>query len=208
MRALGATVLFHGRDYEECRLYVEKLALERGYRYVHSGNELLLIAGVGTIALEILEEDPEVDTLIVPVGGGSGAAGACIVAKAIDPAIRVIGVQSAAAPSIYESWRSRRLVTTESANTFAEGLATRAPFQLPLEILWDLLDDFVLVSEAELQEAIRVLLEKAHSLAEGAGAASMAAAMKLRDHLAGHRVAITLSGGNLSLEQLRWVLSG
>ena len=206
MQQLGAEVLFHGRDYEDCRQYVEHLARERGYRYVHSGNEPLLIAGVGTIALEILEQDPEVDTLIVPVGGGSGAAGACIVAKSLDRAIRVIGVQAEAAPSIYQSWRDRRMVETESAETFAEGLATRTPFELPLEILWDLLDDFVLVSESDMRTAIRILLEKTHNLAEGAGAASLAAAFKLADRLQGHRVALVLSGGNLSLDQLRTVL--
>jgi threonine dehydratase len=207
MQHLGADVIFHGHDYEACRLYVEKLARERGYRYVHSGNEPLLIAGVGTIALEILEADPDVDTLIVPVGGGSGAAGACIVAKAIDPNIRVLGVQAESAPSIYRSWRERRMVETESATTFAEGLATRSPFALPLSILWDLLDDFVLVSDEELRIAIRLLLEKTHNLAEGAGAASVAAALKLKGQLSGRRVALVLSGGNLSLDQLRWVLA-
>jgi threonine dehydratase len=206
MQRLGAEVLFHGHDYEACRLHVEELARERGYRYVHSGNEPLLIAGVGTIALEILEQEPEVDTLIVPVGGGSGAAGASIVAKSIDRDIRVIGVQAEAAPSIYRSWRDRRRTETESAETFAEGLATRAPFDLPLQILWDLLDDFVLVSEAEMRAAIRILLEKTHNLAEGAGAASLAAALKMADTLRGHRVALVLSGGNLSLDQLRMVL--
>jgi threonine dehydratase len=208
MRSLGAEVIFRGRDYEACRLYVEELARERGYRYIHSGNEPLLIAGVGTIALEILEKEPGVDTLIVPVGGGSGAAGACIVAKAIDPSIHVIGVQASNADSVYRSWKEHRRVETESADTFAEGLATRSPFDLPLSILWDLLDEFVLVSEEEMRQAIRLLLEKTHNLAEGAGAAALAAAINLRHRLQGRRVAVTLSGGNLSIDQLRWVLSG
>jgi threonine dehydratase len=206
MRALGAEVIVHGRDYEDCRLFVEQLARETGARYIHSGDEPLLIAGVGTATLETLEAEPDIDTLLVPVGGGSGAAGACIVAKAIDPRIRVIGVQAAAAPAVYQSWRDRRPVTTESAATFAEGLATRASFALPLAILWELLDDFVLVSEEEMRGAIRVLLEKTHNLAEGAGAAALAAAMNLRTQVSGHRVAVILSGGNLSLEQLRWAL--
>jgi threonine dehydratase len=207
MQQLGADVLFHGHDYESCRLFVEELARERGYRYVHSGNEPLLIAGVATLTLEVLQDDPEIDTVIVPVGGGSSAAGACIVAKAVDPAIRVIGVQAESAPAVYESWREHRRVVTESSDTFAEGLATRSPFDLPLQILWDQLDDFVLVSEAEMRSSIRVLLEKTHNLAEGAGAAALAAAIKMRHQLAGHRVAIILSGGNLSIEQLRWVLA-
>jgi threonine dehydratase len=207
MQKLGAQVIAHGRDYEECRLFVEALAKREGYRYVHSGNEPHLIAGVGTIALEILESDPDVDTLIVPIGGGSGAAGACIVAKAIDPSIQIIGVQAEAAPSVYLSWKQRSPVTTESAATFAEGLATRSTFDLPLAILSQKLDDIELVSEEELRSAIRLLLEKTHNLAEGAGAASVAAAIKLRSRLVGRRVAVVLSGGNLSLDQLRWVLS-
>lgn len=207
MQKLGAEIIVHGRDYESCRLYIEQLAQERGFRYIHSGNEPLLIAGVATASLEMLEANPEIDTLVVPVGGGSGASGAVIVAKSIDPAINVIGVQAEEAPSVYQSWKQHRRVETESSNTFAEGLATRSPFDLPLQILWEGLDDFVLVSEAEMRQAIRVLLEKTHNLAEGAGAAALAAAMKLRGRLAGRQAGIILSGGNLSLQQLREVLA-
>ena len=144
--------------------------------------------------------------IIVPVGGGSGAAGACIVAKAVNPAIQVIGVQSDQSPAAFLSWRSRSLVQAPN-RTVAEGLATGAPFELPQRILWDLLDDFVLVSDGEILQAIALYLEKAHSLAEGAGAAPLAAALKLRDRLAGKKVALVLSGGNLSLEQLRRVIA-
>jgi threonine dehydratase len=206
MQALGAEVVIYGSDYDESRAYVEGLALERGYRYVSSGNEPLLIAGVATVALEMIEEDPELDTLIVPVGGGTGAAGAAIVAKSIDRDITVIGVQAESAPAVFKSWQSRQRVATETSQTFAEGLATRAPFDLPLQILWRSLDDFVLVSETEMREAIRILLEKTHNLAEGAGAASLAAAIKLNGRLKGRRVGLVLSGGNLSIEQLRTVL--
>ncbi|MFN8557329.1 MAG: threonine/serine dehydratase [Dehalococcoidia bacterium] len=202
MRNLGAEVLFHGADFDAARAYVEDVAAERGYRYIHSGDEPLLIAGVATITLEILEEQPEIDTIIVPVGGGSGAAGAAIVAKTIDPAIRVIGVQSEGAPAAWLTWRERRPVETERVDTFAEGLATRTTFALPRSILRDLLDDFVLVSEAELREAVRQYLARAHTLAEGAGAAPLAAALRLREQIAGRRVALVLSGGNLSPEQL------
>ena len=206
MRNLGAEVLFHGPDFDAAREYVEDLAAERGYRYIHSGDEPLLIAGVGTIALEILEEQPEIDTIIVPIGGGSGAAAACIVAKAIDPSIRVIGVQSEGAPAAWQSWKQRAAVETERVNTFAEGLATRTTFAFPRAIIWEMLDDFVLVSEEEIKEAVRLYLAKAHTLAEGAGASPLAAALRLKDELAGHRVAFVLSGGNLSVDQLRWIL--
>jgi threonine dehydratase len=141
MRGLGAELVFHGRDYDEAREHCEQLADEHGCRYVHSGNEPLLIAGVATETLEILEEQPQTAVIIVPIGGGSGAAGACVVAKAVNPAVRVIGVQSQAAPAAYRSWRQRRLVE-DRMETFAEGLATRTAFELPQRILWQWLDDF------------------------------------------------------------------
>ncbi len=207
MRELGAEVVLHGRDYDEAREWVERTAAAKGYRYVHSGNEPLLIAGVGTISLEILEELPAVDAIIVPVGGGSGASGACIVAKTINPAIQVIGVQSANAPAAYQSWKTRSMVETPTAATFAEGLATRVPFELPQRILWERLDDFVLVSDEALRQAIVLLLETAHLVVEGAGAAATAAAVHLRPQLAGKKVALILSGGNITLTMLRKALT-
>ncbi len=207
MRALGAEVLFHGPDFDAARGFVEDLAAERGYRYIHSGNEPLLVAGVGTLTLEILEEQPGIDAIIVPVGGGSGAAAAATVAKAVDPAIRVIGVQSEGAPAAYRTWKAGTPVETPAIHTFAEGLATRTSFSYPQATMRDLLDDFVLVSDAEIRAAIRHYLTRAHTLAEGAGAAPLAAALQLRAQLEGRRLALILSGGNISEEQLRWVLS-
>jgi threonine dehydratase len=208
MRGLGANVVFHGRDFDDARVRCEQLAEEHGYRYVHSGNEPLLIAGVGTEALEILEEQPHVDTIVVPIGGGSGAAGACIVAKTIDPAIRVIGVQSEAAPAAYRSWQARKLVDETRMETFAEGLATRTAFELPQTILWQWLDEFVLVSDDEIRSAQATMIEATRNLVEAAGASPLAAALRLREQLAGRRLALILSGGNASREQLvdalRW----
>ena len=202
MRNLGAKVLFHGADFDAARERCEQLARERGMRYIHSGNEPHLLAGVATITVEILEDAPEVDTLIVPVGGGSGAAGACLAAKAINPKIRVIGVQSAQAPAAYKSWRAKELLT-DQMQTFAEGLATRTAFALPQKILWDLLDDFVLVSDDAIRRAIVHYIEKAHTLAEGAGAAPLAAALELKEQLRERKVALILSGGNITTDQLR-----
>ena len=130
MRGLGAELVFHGRDFDEAREHCEELAREHGYRYVHSGNEPLLIAGVATETLEILEERPYTDVIVVPIGGGSGAAGACIVADAINPDVRVVGVQSEAAPTAYRSWKEGRPVE-DRMETAAEGLATRVAFELP-----------------------------------------------------------------------------
>jgi threonine dehydratase len=201
MRSLGADLIVGGKDFDEAREHCERLAAEHGYRYVNSGNEPLLIAGVATGTLEILEDQPEVDVVVVPIGGGSGAAGACIVAKAIRPEIQIIGVQAEAAPAAYRSWLARKLVEDDCA-THAEGLATRVPFELPQRILWEHLDDFVLVSEDEIREATRLMIEHTRNLVEPAGAAPLAAALKLRDRLRGERVALVASGGNISPAQL------
>ena len=206
MQGLGAEVVFHGRDYDEAREHCERLATQHGYRYVHSGNEPLLIAGVATETLETLEEQPGLEAIIVPIGGGSGAAGACIVAKAVGRAVRVIGVQSEAAPAAYRSWRERRLVEGRM-ETYAEGLATRTAFELPQKILWELLDDFVVVSDDEIRAAQALMIEATRNLVEAAGAAPLAAALRLRQQLSGKRVALILSGGNASPEQVLDVLS-
>jgi threonine dehydratase len=206
MRGLGATLVFHGRDYDDAREHCEELARSHGHRYVHSGNEPLLIAGVGTSTLEILEELPDVEIIVVPIGGGSGAAGACVVAKAVKPDVVVIGVQSDAAPAAYRSWRERRLVE-DRCDTIAEGLATRTSFELPQRILWNLLDDFVLVSDDAIRRAQRLMIETTRNLVEAAGAAPLAAALELRERVAGKRVALVLSGGNATPEQLLDVLA-
>jgi threonine dehydratase len=202
MRELGAEVVFHGQDFDAAREHCAMLANSDNLRYIHSANEPLLIAGVGTIALEILEDEPEVSTIIVPVGGGSGASAACLVAKAVDPRIQVIGVQAEGAPAAYRSWKERRLLE-DKMETAAEGLATRVAFEMTQHILWQHLDDFILVSEEEILESVNFYIEKAHTLAEAAGAASLAASLKLRERLAGQTVALVLTGGNITMEQLR-----
>jgi threonine dehydratase len=205
MRGLGAELIFHGQDYDDAREHCEELARSHGHRYVHSGNEPLLIAGVATLTVEILEERPDVGAILVPIGGGSGAAGVCIVTKALAPDVEVIGVQSDAAPAAFRSWRERRLVE-ERCDTIAEGLATRTAFELPQRILWELLDDFVLVSDDEIRRAQRLMIETTRNLVEAAGAAPLAAALKLRERITGKRVALVLSGGNATPDQLREVL--
>ncbi len=201
IRALGAEVVLRGEDFDEAREHCEKLAAEHRYRYIHSGNEPALVAGVATYTVEILETRPDIEVIVVPVGGGSGAAGACLVARAVRPSIEVIGVQSEAAPAAYRSWRARALVE-DAMGTFAEGLATRTAFELPQRVLWELLDDFVLVSEDALKTATRVMIEKTHNLVEPAGAAALAAVLAAPGRFAGRRVAIICSGGNISPAQL------
>ncbi|MFQ5837307.1 MAG: threonine/serine dehydratase [Thermoplasmata archaeon] len=206
MEALGANVVIHGKDYDEAREWVEREAEEKGYRYVHSANEPLLIAGVGTAALEVLEEEPNVDAFLVPVGGGSGASAYCTVVKGLNPSIEVIGVQSEMAPALYMSWKERRMIEMPSSDTFAEGLQTRVPFQLTMEVLWDLLDDFLLVSDEELKRGIVTYMSEAHLVAEGAAAAPLAAAFRYRDRWQGKKVVLVLTGHNIALENLRKVL--
>jgi threonine dehydratase len=201
MRALGAEVVFHGRDFDDAREYCEKQAAEHHYRYIHSGNEPALIAGVATYALEILETRPDIEMIVVPVGGGSGAAGTCVVAKAIRPSTEVVGVQSEAAPAAYRSWRAGVLVD-DTTRTFAEGLATRTAFELPQRIMRELLDDFVLVSDDALTTATRLMIEKTRNLVEPAGAAALAALLDAPGRFAGRKVAIVCSGGNISPAQL------
>ena len=162
---------------------------------------MILYAGVGTYTLEILEDLPEVDVIIVPVGGGSGAASTAIVAKSIKPNVRVIGVQSSSAPAVYESWKAGTEMVFPM-ESIAEGVATNTAYEPALSILRDLLDDFVLVSDEEMEDAILLHLEHSRNLVEHAGAASLAAAVKIRSQLTSKNVALIASGGNLSMEHL------
>ncbi|MBI5967863.1 MAG: pyridoxal-phosphate dependent enzyme [Deltaproteobacteria bacterium] len=206
MQGMGVEVIFHGGTFDEARLHCESLAAEHGYRYIHSGDEPLLIAGVATEVLEMLEDQPGLQVIIVPIGGGSGAAGAGIVARAVNPAIKVIGVQSEASPAAYESWRQRKLVEAPN-RTFAEGLATGTAFALPQAILWETLHEFVLLREEEILQAMVWMVERAHTLAEAAGAAPLAAAYRLRQELKDKKVGIICSGGNTTVEHLRHALN-
>lgn len=206
MRAYGAEVIEFGRDFDEARERVEALQHERGLRYIHSADEPLLIAGVGTYALEILEELPDVDVILVPIGGGSGACGCAIVRSGIGSRAKVIGIQAERADAFTRSWKSGTRVVGDKADTFAEGMATRVTFDLTFDILKRELDDIVTLSEAELADGVRLALRTTHNLAEGAGASSLAAAKKLRDQLAGKKVVCVMSGGNIDAATLRRVL--
>jgi threonine dehydratase len=206
MRAQGAQLIEHGKDFDAARLLVEQLQHERGLYYVHPANEPRLITGVGTYWLEVWEDLPDLDVALVPVGGGSGICAAISVLKTLRPAVRIIGVQAENAPAVYQSWKNHQLCETDSANTFADGLATRVAFALPFEIMQAGVDDMVLVSEEDMRQAIIRLLRTTHNLAEGAGAAPLAAAWKLRPTLQGQKVVMVMSGGNIDLATLRWVL--
>lgn len=206
MEALGAQVEFRGSDFEEARLWAERHALETGMRYVHHIRTPELVAGVATISLEVVEDLPDVDTIIVPSGGGSGAIGQCIVARSLHRNVEIVAVQAEGAPAIYNSWRDR-CIQEGPIHTAAEGLATGFAYYPTVKTFIDKLDDMVLVSEDEISEAVRTLARTAHIVAEPSGAASTAAAYKLRDRLKGRKVAVIVTGGNLPLDELRHILA-
>ncbi len=206
IKDLDAEVILHGKYYEETREYTEKLAAERGFLYVHGINEPLLYEGVGTMHLEIIEEQPDVDVVINPIGGGSGASAACIVYKSLSPRIKVIGVQAEGAPALYRSWKTGVAATTDGVNTAAEGLATSQAYELPLGILREKLDDIVLVSDQAMKRAVKTILSTTGQVAEMSGAASTAAAFKIKPELTGKKVALLLTGSNIEPEQLAQIL--
>jgi threonine dehydratase len=207
MRRLNADVVLTGRDFDEARGWAQEEARLKGYRYVHPSNEPLLIAGVATAGLEILEALPDANAILVPIGGGSGVSGHCIVTGSLAPHVKVIGVQAERAPAVYRSWKAGTCVETPTADTWAEGVATRTAFELPLGVIRSRVDDIVLLSEEELRQGVVFLLETAHHLAEAAGAAPAAAARKIAARLRGQRVVLIVSGCHITREQLTRVLT-
>jgi threonine dehydratase len=207
IRLFGADLIEHGRDFDEARDYAENVLAPRGYRYVHSANETKLIAGVGSMAVEIFDALPDPDVIFVPIGLGSGVCGTGIVARARNPRTKIIGVQAEGASAVSQSWKTGQWQETANAATWAEGVATRRPASMTLELMRTVLDDVVLVSDDELRRACRLILEHTHNIAEGAGAAAMAAALKTRDQWSGKTVVGIISGGNLNLAQLPEILA-
>ncbi|MFW6692121.1 threonine ammonia-lyase [Streptomyces sp. MAR4 CNX-425] len=193
--ALGAELVEHGATFDEARPYAGRLAAERGARLVSAADEPEIVAGVATAYLELFEQAPDLDAVLVPVGGGSGAAAACLVAAAVAPDCRVVAVQSAASPAAYESWRAGRLLDRPN-RTRAEGLATGTGFALPQALMRVGLADFLLVDDEDITRAQGSLMRDAHTLAEGAGAAAYAALRVHADAFAGQRVAVVCTGGN------------
>jgi threonine dehydratase len=156
--------------------------------------------------LEIFEEEPDIDQVINPIGGGSGASAACTVYKTLNPRIKVIGVQAEGAPALYRSWKDGEITTTD-VTTLAEGLATATAYELPLRVLRGRLDDIVLVSDEDMRRAVKTIFLATGQVAELSGAASTAAAFKVKEQLAGRKVAVLVSGGNIAHDQLAAILA-
>ncbi len=207
MEAMGGELHTHGNDFDEAFAEARARSANEGLRFVHVANDPMLIAGVGTYAMEIVQDLPDVDAVIVPVGGGSGLAGVTITMRALRPDVRIIAVQSERANALARSIRSGKLETTpDRADTFADGLATRSAFEIPFEIVKDHVDEIVEVTEEEMKKAVRVALETTHNVAEGAAAAAYAAAEKLKGSLQKKRVALVHTGQNIDRDTLRWAL--
>ncbi len=206
MEAMGADLHVFGNDFDEAQKEAEARADNELLYYAHVANEPLLIAGVATAYMEIAEDLPDVDTVIVPVGGGANLAGAVVALRTLRPDVRIVGVWAERANALARAIQSGHLETLEAADTFADGLATRHAFEVPFEIVRDQVDEIVTVTEDEMREGVRVALETTHNVAEGAAAATYAAALKLRGKLSGRNVALIHSGQNIDRNTLRWAL--
>ncbi|HKN29248.1 MAG TPA: threonine dehydratase [Roseiarcus sp.] len=205
MRALGAELIEHGQDFQAAREEAMRLADERGLHPVPSFHRDLAL-GVSTYALELMSEHADLDVLFVPIGQGSGICGCISVRDALGLKTEIVGVQAAEAPAYALSFAAGHVVRTNSADTFADGMATRVPDEEALDVIAKGASRIALVRDDEIAEAIRAYWTDTHNLAEGAGAAALAAALKERARLAGRKVGLVLSGGNIDFDLFqRWV---
>lgn len=198
----GAEVVEAGANFDQAREHAEMLAHAHGMNLISAANDPRIIAGVATVYLELFEQAPDLDVVVVPVGGGSGAAAACLVAAALAPSCEVIAVQSAASPAGHDSWRAGACLQRPN-QTVADGLATGSGFELTQQIMRAHLTDFVLVDDAAIAAAQWVMMRDAHTLAEGAGAAALAAVLADPQRFAGRRVGVVCTGGNAAETEIR-----
>ncbi len=207
IRGFGAEVVEHGEDYSAAVERAAQLAREHGLTLVHSTECPAVLAGAGTITLEMLEQQPDLEAIVVSLGGGSQAVGALTVLRGLGRKVPVYAVQARGAAVIHDSYHARRRLTASSVNTIADGLATRATYDLTFDALLSGLEDFLAVSEAEIAEAVRTLISTTHNLVEPSGAVPLAGLMHLRDRLAGRKVAMVVSGANIDQAVLRRILT-
>lgn len=207
MKALGARLIEEGRDYDDAVRVADRIRRDEGATLAHSTNDRNVIAGAGTLTLELVEQAPSLDAIVIAVGGGSQAVGAMTVLRALRPGARVYAVQASGAPATHDSYHAGRALSYDSCSTFADGLATRSAYDLTFPALLEGLAGFITVTDAEIAEAMRVLMKTTHSMVEGAGAAGLAGMLKLRQELSGQTVGIILSGGNADEVTLTRVLA-
>jgi threonine dehydratase len=204
---LGGRVEVIGADYDDSAEWAADLAAEEGYRYVHPGNERLVIAGTGTAGLEIAESLPDVEVVLGPIGAGSIGAGYGLSVGAVTDAL-MIGVQAASVDAAYRAWQTGDLVPQDEADTFAEGIAARVPYALPVEMMREHLDRMYTVGEEAIVETVAAMFREERILMEGACAPPFAVLEDLHDEVAGKTVAIPVTGRNLSAPKVERVVSG
>ncbi len=204
--ALGATVVLAGDGLAAARRAANALAKSRGLTLIHPYDDPAVIAGQGTIALELLADVPALDTLIVPIGGGGLISGIAVAAKALNPALSVIGVQAALYPAMYRLLRGEPAATADGGTTLAEGIAVKQPGRITRRIVATLVDDIVLVDEAAIENAVKFLIERQRIVAEGAGAAGVAALFAEPGRYRGRKVGVVVSGGNIDARLLASIL--
>jgi threonine dehydratase len=209
IRGYGATLVEDGRDYDESAAVADALVRERGMHLVHSTNDRDVIAGAGTLTLEMLEEVPNLTAIVYAVGGGSQAVGGLVALSALRPKVQAFGVQAEGASAIHDSWHAKAPIAKTEARTFADGLATRGVYAMTFDALREGLAGFVSVSEDALARACVTLIRTTHNLVEGAGAAGLAGllAIAAKGNLDGKDVGIVLSGANIDLATLRSILA-
>ena len=206
-RGYGAEVVLVPGVYDDAAAEAERLTKEQGYTFAHPFNDPLVIAGQGTIGLEILEQLPDVDMIFVPIGGGGLIAGLAYAVKNLRPQCRIIGVQAAGAPSMAESLKEGKIITLSSVDTVADGIKVKTPGDLTFDMCREYVDEVVTVSEGEIASAILTVLEKQKLVAEGAGAVGIAAAMYHKVNTEGKTVCALLSGGNVDVTMLERIIT-
>ena len=202
----GAELIESGKTFEEASKIVDALCSERGLYYAHPANEPLLINGVGTEFLEIAEDLPDIDVMVVPIGAGSEAAAAITTLRSYCPKVEIIGVQGASSPAAYNSWKAKQ-ISSAANTTFAGGFATGIAYEIPFQIYKEGLDDFVLLTEDEIVESIAMALYYTHNLAEGSGASTLMAAAKIKERIRGKKVVLQMSGCNASPQEIEKAIS-
>jgi threonine dehydratase len=196
-RAAGATVMLHGDGFDDTKVFAENYARAHDLILIHPYDDAVIIAGQGTVALEMLEDHPDLETLIIPVGGGGLIAGCAVAARALKPDIEIIGVETVSYPSMYQALRGEPIRC--GSRTMADGIAVKEPGRLTLELVQSHVDDILLVDEEAIEEAVLHLLEVEKTVVEGAGAVAFAAVSRYRERFRGRRVGLTLSGGNIDM---------
>ncbi len=206
IRSFGGDLRFFGRDLAEAAQYAQQLAADERRVYIEDGNDGGVMAGAASLAWEVVEDLPDVSVVVAPVGGGNLIAAISLVVKRINPEVRIVGVQSEAAPAVARSWEAGRIIEVP-CQTSAEGLATSFPGELAFQVIKDGIDKMLLVRENDLRRNVLTALRTTGQVVEGAGAAPFAALEKIGSEWRGSKVVLILSGGNLAIEDLRTLLT-